>query len=284
MTENHKTAFRIRNWSIHQHYSDRNPPWIKLHFALLTSEDWVMWDNDARALAIVCMLLASRNQPPGELTATKEYIQRVGFLKKIPDFLPLVETGFLIPVEMPVSDQRRVETEERQRRGEVLATASNPLASASVAGKALVTLPFQSDDFKKAWQSWCEHRRRIRKPMTRRAEELVLKRLPADEAGATLWINNAIEKGWQAIYEPKERRSDRITPQRQKITRDQAIQDSVRSLVEAHAADPQNGVRRTLLAINDKYRDMPCGKGASVATEAMDIWEFQQSRGRLGPG
>lgn len=29
------THFKVRNWEQFQHYKDRNPPWIKLHFALL---------------------------------------------------------------------------------------------------------------------------------------------------------------------------------------------------------------------------------------------------------
>ena len=29
--------YRVKEWDTYQHYKDRNPPWIKLHFALLTS-------------------------------------------------------------------------------------------------------------------------------------------------------------------------------------------------------------------------------------------------------
>jgi hypothetical protein len=65
-----------------------------------------------------------------------------------------------------------------------------------------VSLPFDSGAFKEAWTAWKEHRRRIRKPMTDRAQELILKKLPKDEPTAIAWINNAIEKGWQGIYEP----------------------------------------------------------------------------------
>ena len=54
-------SYRIRNWDKYQHYKDRNPPWIKLHVDILTSQDWVMLDNDARVLMIACMMIASRN-------------------------------------------------------------------------------------------------------------------------------------------------------------------------------------------------------------------------------
>jgi len=54
--------FTVRNWRKYQHYTDRNPPWIKLHFEILSSEDWVMLADDSRVLLIACMLIASRNQ------------------------------------------------------------------------------------------------------------------------------------------------------------------------------------------------------------------------------
>ena len=31
----------IKNWHKFQHYKDRNPPWIKLHYEILTRPDWV---------------------------------------------------------------------------------------------------------------------------------------------------------------------------------------------------------------------------------------------------
>ena len=41
--------FTVRNWRKFQHYTDRNPPWIKLHFEMLSSADWVV----ARPVVIV---------------------------------------------------------------------------------------------------------------------------------------------------------------------------------------------------------------------------------------
>ena len=66
-----------------------------------------------------------------------------------------------------------------------------------------VALPFDSTAFAEAWRNWKEHRRRIRKPMTDHAQELALGKLPKDEATAIRWIDHAIEKGWQGIYDPQ---------------------------------------------------------------------------------
>ena len=70
--------------------------------------------------------------------------------------------------------------------------------------KGDVVLPFESDAFKSAWKEWRGHRRAMKKAMTPHAERLALKKLPPDEATAIAWIEHAIEKGWQGIYEPKD--------------------------------------------------------------------------------
>ena len=112
---------RIRNWHKFQHYKDRNPPWIKLHYDLLSSRDWVMLDDTSKLLAVVCMLLASRND--GFVPDDPEFIQRVAYLKKPADLKPLIKCGFL---EVADSDRKQMladdTTEERRgekRRGEI---------------------------------------------------------------------------------------------------------------------------------------------------------------------
>lgn len=97
--------YRIRNWSHFQHYKDRNPPWIKLHFELLSSADWVTLADASRVLAVVCMLVASRNE--GEIDGSPTglaYLQRVAYLAKAPDLKPLIECGFLEPIEGVLAD------------------------------------------------------------------------------------------------------------------------------------------------------------------------------------
>lgn len=88
--------YRVRNWRQFQHYKDRNPPWIKLHFSMMASEDWVLLDDCSRVLAIACMLVASRND--GEIDGTERglaYLHRVAYLSDKPNLNPLIECGFL---------------------------------------------------------------------------------------------------------------------------------------------------------------------------------------------
>ncbi|URK87750.1 hypothetical protein LP421_07895 [Rhizobium sp. RCAM05350] len=84
---------KVKNWEQFQHYKDRNPPWIKLHFALLASEDWVTLDDASKLLAVVCMLIASRNN--GMVPNNPAYLKRVAYLNKAPNLKPLIECGFL---------------------------------------------------------------------------------------------------------------------------------------------------------------------------------------------
>jgi len=85
---------RIKNWEKYQHYKERNPPWIKLHYELLTSKDWVCLDDASRVLAVACMLIASRNG--GEIPEDTEYVRRVAYLNGSPDFSPLIRCGFIV--------------------------------------------------------------------------------------------------------------------------------------------------------------------------------------------
>ena len=107
---------RIINWERMQHYKDRNPPWIKLHFSLLASEDWVSLDDASRVLAIACMLIASRNE--GVVPDNPAYLKRVAYLNRSPNFKPLVECGFLESASdcKQMLADARPETEERQRQ------------------------------------------------------------------------------------------------------------------------------------------------------------------------
>ena len=52
---------RIKDWRQFQHYTDRNPPWIKLHHVLLDDREWFELDGDASKVLIMCWLIASEN-------------------------------------------------------------------------------------------------------------------------------------------------------------------------------------------------------------------------------
>lgn len=114
--------YRIRNWAKFQHYRNRNPPWIKLHFELLSSRDWVALDDASRVLAIACMLLASRNdKEQGVIADDPTYLRRVAYLNQDPDLTPLIECGFLEPLadaSIVLASARPEEEEEAEAEKE----------------------------------------------------------------------------------------------------------------------------------------------------------------------
>jgi hypothetical protein len=66
-----------------------------------------------------------------------------------------------------------------------------------------VPLVFDTDRFKEAWKCWRDHRKKLRKPMTEKAEELAMAKLKdLTETEAIRWIYHAIDKGWQGLYKP----------------------------------------------------------------------------------
>ena len=128
---------RVKNWERFQHYRDRNPPWIKLHFSLISSSDWVALEDASRVLAVACMLIASRNE--GQIDGSPTglaYLKRVAYLNSEPELKPLIECGFLEPASKALAlaqANARPETEdltetENRTDGKGLAPPADPLA------------------------------------------------------------------------------------------------------------------------------------------------------------
>lgn len=146
--------YEIPTWADYQHYKDRDPPWIKLHFSLLTSPSWVMLDDASRVLAIACMLIASRNH--GKVPADTGYIQRVAYLSSA-DFQPLLNIGFLKPSDDLLASastmQAKATTEER--RGE---TETEKKVSAIPKKKASKTLLPANFSLTPEIESWAQEK------------------------------------------------------------------------------------------------------------------------------
>ncbi len=139
--------FEVANWREYQHYTKRNPPWIKLHYSTLSGQTWVMLDDASRVLAVACMLIASRND--GRVPADPAFVQRVAYLNAPPSFKPLIDSGFLIDASGLLADASalqataRPETEKRRDREETDTSA-----------QAQRAMPFS--DF---WDAWPSNRR-----------------------------------------------------------------------------------------------------------------------------
>lgn len=85
----------VKNWAEFQHYKDRNPPWIKLHRALLDDYEFARLQDASKAHLMLIWLFAS--QSDGRIPNDPKFIQAKLGLDKQPDLQVLVESGFLIP-------------------------------------------------------------------------------------------------------------------------------------------------------------------------------------------
>lgn len=85
---------RIKNWAEFQHYKDRNPPWIKLHRALLDDYDFAALPDATKAHLVLMWLFASQND--GKIPEDAKFLHRKLGLEKPPDLDALITQGFLI--------------------------------------------------------------------------------------------------------------------------------------------------------------------------------------------
>ena len=85
---------KVKNWREFQHYKKRNPPWIKLHAALLRDYEFSRLQDDNKLQLILIWLLAS--QMDGKIPNDPEWLKKNLGLEDEIDVKPLIEGGFLV--------------------------------------------------------------------------------------------------------------------------------------------------------------------------------------------
>lgn len=88
-------SYDVKNWKEFQHYGKRNPPWIKLHRAILDDDDFNTLAESQRLHLILLWLHASQNN--GKIKNNSDYLERKLDIKNL-DLNALAEAGFLIPI------------------------------------------------------------------------------------------------------------------------------------------------------------------------------------------
>lgn len=89
-----------KNWREFQHYKDRNPPWIRLHKALLDNYEWHKLPTASKALAPMLWLMAS-DALDGQIDADPEKIAfrlRMSTQEVVEGLGPLISLGFFISI------------------------------------------------------------------------------------------------------------------------------------------------------------------------------------------
>jgi hypothetical protein len=89
------TWLTIKNWSEFQHYKDRNPPWIKLHRALLDDYAFAALPDHQKAHLVLIWLFAA-SQAGGRVPNDAKFLSRKLGTSEPIDLEPFVSAGFLI--------------------------------------------------------------------------------------------------------------------------------------------------------------------------------------------
>lgn len=85
---------KIKNWETHQHYKDRNPPWIKLHREILDDYEMSCLQDASKLHLILIWVLSSQlnNRIPND----PEWVaKKIGATQKV-NLKELIDKGFLI--------------------------------------------------------------------------------------------------------------------------------------------------------------------------------------------
>ena len=84
----------MRGWEKHQHYKNRNPPWIKIHKDLLNDYDFSCLQTASKAHVVLMWVLAS--QMDNRIPADAKWIaSRIGCDKDKIDIKGLIAHGFI---------------------------------------------------------------------------------------------------------------------------------------------------------------------------------------------
>lgn len=84
----------VKNWKDFQHYGKRNPPWIKLHRAVLDDYAFCALPDTAKAHLMLVWLMASQNN--GRVPYDVPFLEKKMSVSGL-DLDILIEHGFLIP-------------------------------------------------------------------------------------------------------------------------------------------------------------------------------------------
>lgn len=85
----------VKNWDSFQHYKKRNPPWIKLHRAILDDYGFCSLPDQAKAHLILIWAYASQNN--GSIPHDVPFLERKLSVSNL-DLEPMIARGFLLPM------------------------------------------------------------------------------------------------------------------------------------------------------------------------------------------
>lgn len=190
---------RIKNWSKHQHFKDRSPPWIKLYRDILDDPDWHELDGETAKVLVSLWLIASEDETHNGLLPDR---RRLAFRLRIKESqlnqaLTKLSHWLIHDDINVISERYQVDAPETEREAETDKRQTSVEAQAPLPD----WVPSES------WSGYVEMRKKIRKPMTDRARKLVLaslERMHEKGIDVGLVLDNSTKNSWIDVYEPKD--------------------------------------------------------------------------------
>jgi hypothetical protein len=84
----------VKNWQDFQHYGKRNPPWIKLHRAVIDDYAFCSLPDNAKSHLMLLWLYASQNN--GRIPVDAPFLENKLSITNL-DLTNLSDRGFLVP-------------------------------------------------------------------------------------------------------------------------------------------------------------------------------------------
>jgi len=145
----------IKNWRTYQHYSDRRPPWIKLHDSILDDYEFSHLTETARLVYLLMLLLAGKTD--NAIPRDMEWISRkvhVGVKETQNAVETLVSQRFVLIASCKHSDSKALSPRARARASDsasVLTSVSEEKKEGIVKGRKAVVY---SPEFMEFWAAY----------------------------------------------------------------------------------------------------------------------------------
>ena len=199
----------IKNLEKYQHYTHRNPPWVKLYYSLLDDPAFLALDEVQQCRYIKLIMLASRQM--NCISTDPEYLGRVMRIAEQVDVTPLIDAGFLIASRKrqsnkmlsPLHENRSQSRVEKSRVETEKSRVEPPISpkGKSTSLKLPEWVPLDS------WQGYLEMRKTIKRPLSSHGQRLAiatLDKLNRDGHSPQAVLDQSTLHSWQGLFAPKE--------------------------------------------------------------------------------
>jgi hypothetical protein len=190
----------IKNLEKYQHYTHRNPPWVKLHYSLLDDPAFLALNEVQQCRYIKLIMLASRQM--NCISTDPEYLGRVMRVSEQVDVTPLIDAGFLLasrkrqPSKM-LSPPHENRSQSRVDKSRVDKIREEPPISPLPSFQPPEWLP------REQWEAYLDMRKSIKSPLTPHGLRLAMKELSRlRDAGhdPEAVLNQSIFNNWKGLF------------------------------------------------------------------------------------